>query len=105
MLAYLSQAANFARMLGLEGQQQEELLRLYLLLHADHEGLFDHSQSHWRLPILVIVPVLPCNICLCVLHSCATSSCAAEPKCFLAFVCLFLVATWYIGGRFAEASA
>ncbi|CDJ66004.1 citrate synthase, putative [Eimeria necatrix] len=31
-------AANFARMLGLEGQQQEELLRLYLLLHADHEG-------------------------------------------------------------------
>ncbi|KAL8271558.1 hypothetical protein Esti_004593 [Eimeria stiedai] len=31
-------AANFARMLGLKGQQQTELIRLYLLLHADHEG-------------------------------------------------------------------
>ncbi|KAL8430810.1 hypothetical protein ACSSS7_005693 [Eimeria intestinalis] len=31
-------AANFARMLGLTGQQQRELIRLYLLLHADHEG-------------------------------------------------------------------
>lgn len=33
-------------MLGLEGQQHDELLRLYLLLHADHEGLFGHSQNH-----------------------------------------------------------
>ncbi|CDI79049.1 citrate synthase, putative [Eimeria acervulina] len=31
-------ATNFSRLLGFKGQQQEELLRLYLLLHADHEG-------------------------------------------------------------------
>lgn len=31
-------AANFARMLGFEGTKHTELIRLYLLLHADHEG-------------------------------------------------------------------
>lgn len=31
-------AANFSRMLGFEETSQKELLRLYLLLHADHEG-------------------------------------------------------------------
>lgn len=31
-------AANFSRMLGFESEEQMELLRLYLLLHADHEG-------------------------------------------------------------------
>lgn len=31
-------AKNFCRFLGFEGERQEELLRLYLLLHADHEG-------------------------------------------------------------------
>ncbi|OEH73741.1 putative citrate synthase [Cyclospora cayetanensis] len=31
-------AANFARMLGFSGEKPEELMRLYLLLHADHEG-------------------------------------------------------------------
>ncbi|CDJ52913.1 citrate synthase, putative [Eimeria brunetti] len=34
----LALATNFARFLGFEGEQQQQLLRLYLLLHADHEA-------------------------------------------------------------------
>lgn len=34
----LDWAANFARMLGFEGEGFTELMRLYLTIHADHEG-------------------------------------------------------------------
>jgi len=34
----LDYSANFARMLGFENAQFEDLMRLYLTLHADHEG-------------------------------------------------------------------
>lgn len=30
--------ANFARQLGLNSQETDELMRLYLVLHMDHEG-------------------------------------------------------------------
>ena len=34
----LGWAANYAHMLGLEGMESYELMRLYLTIHADHEG-------------------------------------------------------------------
>ncbi len=34
----LDWAANYARMLGFNNQQFDELLRLYLVIHSDHEG-------------------------------------------------------------------
>jgi len=34
----LDQGANFARMLGFNNQEFDELMRLYLVIHSDHEG-------------------------------------------------------------------
>lgn len=38
--ASLDWGANFARMLGYNNKSFEELMRLYLVLHADHEVFF-----------------------------------------------------------------
>ncbi|KAL6072982.1 Citrate synthase [Balamuthia mandrillaris] len=34
----LDQAANFARMMGFDNRDFDELMRLYLVIHSDHEG-------------------------------------------------------------------
>ena len=54
-------SANFAHLMGFNTREFTELLRLYLVIHADHEGMFECvERDFW----FTVGPVFPFSYCL-----------------------------------------